>query len=70
MRKLDAVNPEALTSALFLTEGELVTMDFGPSKLDSQLLLDYGVLDVARPQARITVSVRVKAPNEAGSGSG
>ena len=31
-------------------EGELVTVDFGPEKLDSQLLLDYGVLDTARPQ--------------------
>ena len=31
-------------------QGELVTMDFGPDKLDSQLLLDYGVLDTARPQ--------------------
>jgi len=30
--------------------GELVTMDFGPDKLDSQLLLDYGVLDTAQPQ--------------------
>jgi len=25
-------------------------MDFGPDKLDSQLLLDYGVLDTAQPQ--------------------
>ena len=31
-------------------EGELVTMDFGPDKLDSQLLLDYGVLDASNPQ--------------------
>ena len=29
-----------------------MTMDFGPGKLDSQVLLDYGVLDIARPQAR------------------
>ena len=31
-------------------QGELVTLDFGPGKLDSQLLLDYGVLNTAQPQ--------------------
>jgi hypothetical protein len=29
-----------------LAPGDVVTMDFGPDKLDSQLALDYGVLDV------------------------
>ena len=31
-------------------EGELVTVDYGADKLDSQLLLDYGVLDYGNPQ--------------------
>lgn len=30
--------------------GESLVMDFGPSKLDSQLILDYGVLDESQPQ--------------------
>lgn len=35
-----------------LQQGDVVSMDFGPSKLDSALLLDYGVLDADQPQVR------------------
>lgn len=43
-----AISLEASTQ---LQAGEPITMDFGPGKLDSTLLLDYGVLDLAHPQA-------------------
>ena len=33
--------------------GEAVSMDYGVGKLDSQVLLDHGVLDVDNPQARL-----------------
>lgn len=32
------------------SEGERVTADYGADKLDSQLLLDYGVLDISNPE--------------------
>lgn len=32
------------------SEGERVTADYGADKLDSQLLLDHGVLDTSNPQ--------------------
>ncbi|KAK9806256.1 hypothetical protein WJX72_007461 [[Myrmecia] bisecta] len=37
--------------------GEWVVMDFGPDKLDSQLLLDYGVLDPASTQGGFLLSL-------------
>ena len=33
--------------------GEAITMDYGAGKLDSQVLLDHGVLDAESPQARL-----------------
>ena len=35
--------------------GEAVAMDYGLGKLDSQVLLDHGVLDADSPQARLPV---------------
>ena len=32
--------------------GEAIAMDYGAGKLDSQVLLDHGVLDADNPQAR------------------
>ena len=33
--------------------GEAITMDYGVGKLDSQVLLDHGVLDTESPQVRV-----------------
>lgn len=33
--------------------GEAIAMDYGVGKLDSQVLLDHGVLDAESPQARL-----------------
>ena len=33
--------------------GEHVAMDYGAGKLDSQVLLDHGVVDLDSPQARV-----------------
>ncbi|KAK9801977.1 hypothetical protein WJX73_005616 [Symbiochloris irregularis] len=46
---VDAVSP--------LEAGEFLAMDFGPDKLDSSLLLDYGVLDASSPQAGFLLSL-------------
>lgn len=35
-----------------LAAGEAVGMDYGPGKSDTQVLLDYGVLDGNSPQVR------------------
>ena len=42
-----AVSMDASTS---LRPGDAITMDYGPDKLDSSLLLDYGVVDLNSPQ--------------------
>ena len=39
-----------------LEAGELVTMDFDADRVDSQILLDYGVLDTDSPQVRTALS--------------
>jgi hypothetical protein len=38
-----------------IRKGEELSMDYGPGKLDSGLLLDYGVLDTTWPQVRRAV---------------
>ncbi len=51
-KKGNALVVEAQTS---VAEGEVITMDFGAfpeEKLDSQVLLDYGTMDVDRSQVR------------------
>ena len=51
-KKGNALVVEAQTA---VAEGEVITMDFGAfpeEKLDSQVLLDYGTMDVDRSQVR------------------
>ena len=40
----------SLEAGAQLQAGDPVVMDFGPDKLDSSLLLDYGVVDLDSPQ--------------------
>jgi hypothetical protein len=45
-------------------EGEVVTTDFNPAKLDGEVLLDYGVWDAASVQ----VGSELACQNERGKG--
>lgn len=42
-----------------LRKGDALRMDFGPGKLDSAVLLDYGALDGGRPQVRAHACTRL-----------
>ena len=48
----------SLDTAEPLEAGEVVVMDYGPDKLDSALLLDYGVLDISSPQVGLLLACR------------
>ena len=46
----------SLTADRRLEAGEVVTMDFDAGRVDSQILLDYGVLDSDSPQVRAALT--------------
>ncbi|GBF89663.1 rubisco large subunit N-methyltransferase [Raphidocelis subcapitata] len=46
-------------AARAIRKGEELTMDYGPGKLDSSLLVDYGVMDSSWPQGGYSLSLSV-----------
>lgn len=39
---------------ILLLQGEEISIDYAPSKLDNQVLLDHGVIDTTAPKVRPT----------------